>query len=119
MQLDFSKLTVQRRKVVMVVVQDETTSKVLMVGVMNKKAFEKTLKTKRVTLWSRSQKKLWTKGETSGHYLLVKKILVDCDGDTLLVMADPIGPTCHTGATSCFDEVDGTARVYERSENNE
>lgn len=112
----FSKLTAQRRKVLMAVVQGEATGKVLMVGVMNRKAFEKTMKTGLVTFWSREQKKLWTKGETSEKYLKVKKVLMDCDCDTILIIAQPIGPTCHTGAVSCFENPDGTERIYKSPE---
>lgn len=86
-----------------VVVQDATTLRVLMLGYMNREAFEKTQAEGRVTFYSRTRQKLWTKGETSGHYLLVEKMYVDCDADTLLVMAHPIGPTCHRGTTACFD----------------
>ncbi len=86
-----------------VVVQDATTLRVLMLGYMNREAFDKTQAEGRVTFYSRTRQKLWTKGETSGHYLLVDKMYVDCDADTLLVMAHPIGPTCHRGTTACFD----------------
>lgn len=85
-----------------VVVQDATTLRVLMLGYMNREAFEKTQAEGRVTFYSRTRQKLWTKGETSGHYLLVEKMYVDCDADTLLVMAHPIGPTCHRGTTACL-----------------
>ena len=87
------------------VVQDEQTGKVLMLGYMNREAYEKTEAEGIVTFFSRSKQRLWTKGETSGHFLHVKQILVDCDGDTLLIKARPDGPTCHTGADTCFDEV--------------
>ena len=86
-----------------VVVQDAATLKVLMLGYMNREAYEKTLTEGRVTFYSRSRQSLWTKGETSGHYLMVESMYVDCDKDTLLVKATPIGPTCHRGTTSCFD----------------
>jgi phosphoribosyl-ATP pyrophosphohydrolase/phosphoribosyl-AMP cyclohydrolase len=86
-----------------VVVQDASTLKVLMLGYMNREAFERTQAEGRVTFFSRTRNTLWTKGETSGHYLLVKDMYIDCDGDTLLVKAEPIGPTCHRGTTSCFD----------------
>lgn len=89
-----------------VVVQDAATLKVLMLGYMNRKAYEKTLAEGRVTFYSRSRQSLWTKGETSGHYLMVESMYVDCDKDTLLVKATPIGPTCHRGTTSCFDTPD-------------
>ena len=86
-----------------VVVQDASTLKVLMVGYMNREAFERTKAEGRVTFFSRTRQTLWTKGETSGNYLLVKDMYIDCDADTLLIKADPIGPTCHRGTTSCFD----------------
>ena len=86
-----------------VIVQDATTLKVLMLGYMNREAFDKTAKEGRVTFFSRTRNTLWTKGETSGHFLLVKEMYADCDSDTLLIKAEPIGPTCHRGTTSCFD----------------
>lgn len=89
-----------------VVVQDAVTLKVLMLGYMNSEAYEKTLAEGRVTFYSRSRQTLWTKGETSGHYLMVESMYVDCDKDTLLVKANPIGATCHRGTTSCFDTPD-------------
>jgi len=84
------------------VVQDWRDGTVLMVGFMNGEALNHTVMTKHVHFWSRSRKKLWEKGETSGHYLLLKDLFVDCDYDTVLVKAEPVGPTCHTGAQSCF-----------------
>jgi phosphoribosyl-ATP pyrophosphohydrolase/phosphoribosyl-AMP cyclohydrolase len=84
------------------VVQDYNTRCVLMVGYMNREAYEKTLTEKRVTFYSRSKQRLWTKGETSGNYLEVVKIQADCDNDTLLIMAKPTGPVCHTGTDTCF-----------------
>lgn len=86
------------------VIQDLVTNRVLMLGFMNKEAIEKTQKEKRVTFFSRSKRRLWTKGETSGNYLLVKEIIVDCDQDTLLIKVNPMGNTCHTGADTCFNE---------------
>lgn len=88
-----------------VVVQDNWTGKVLMLGYMNQEAFEKTKTEKIVTFFSRSKQRLWTKGETTNNFLHVKDILVDCDADTILIKATPAGPTCHTGADTCFDEV--------------
>ena len=85
-----------------VIVQDAQTRQVLMLGWMNREAFEQTLATKRVTFYSRQRQRLWTKGETSGNYLDLVAIHQDCDADTLLVLAQPHGPTCHTGSTSCF-----------------
>ena len=78
-----------------VVVQDAVTLRVLMLGYMNREAFEKTQREGRVTFFSRTRQQLWTKGETSGHYLMVDNMYVDCDADTLLIKANPIGPTCH------------------------
>ena len=86
-----------------VIVQDATTLKVLMLGYMNREAYDKTVEEGRVTFFSRTRNTLWTKGETSGHFLLVKEMYADCDMDTLLVKAEPIGPTCHRGTKSCFD----------------
>lgn len=85
-----------------VVVQDDKSLEVLMVGYMNEAAFNKSVETGLVTFYSRTRQTLWTKGETSGNSLNLKSMHVDCDADTLLVRVDPIGPTCHTGARSCF-----------------
>lgn len=84
------------------VVQDATTRQVLMVGYMDREALRRTLETGQAWFWSRSRRELWHKGATSGHYLNVRSLRLDCDGDTLLIEAEPAGPTCHTGATSCF-----------------
>lgn len=86
-----------------VIIQDAVSLKVLMLGYMNQEAFEKTVATGKVTFFSRTRKKLWTKGETSGHFLNVVDMYLDCDGDTLLIKADPVGPTCHRGTEACFD----------------
>ena len=86
-----------------VIVQDAATLKVLMLGYMNREAYDKTANEGRVTFFSRTRNTLWTKGETSGRFLLVKDMYADCDSDTLLIKAEPIGPTCHRGTTSCFD----------------
>ncbi|WED25572.1 bifunctional phosphoribosyl-AMP cyclohydrolase/phosphoribosyl-ATP diphosphatase HisIE [Vibrio sp. DW001] len=85
------------------IVQDFQSSQVLMMGYMNPEALEKTLETEQVTFFSRTKSRLWTKGETSGNVLQLKTISLDCDNDTLLVLVNPIGPTCHTGTTTCFD----------------
>jgi len=98
MNIDFGK------GLVPAIIQDEKTGKVLMLGYMNRESYDKTAESGKVTFFSRSRQKLWTKGETSGNFLDVKAILVDCDGDTLLVKAQPAGPTCHTGADTCFNE---------------
>jgi phosphoribosyl-AMP cyclohydrolase / phosphoribosyl-ATP pyrophosphohydrolase len=84
------------------VIQDWLDGTVLMLGYMNQEAIGKTLATKSVHFWSRSRKRLWEKGESSGNKLLVKELFVDCDRDTILVKAQPIGPTCHTGERACF-----------------
>ncbi len=89
-----------------VIVQDAVTLKVLMLGYMNREAFDRTLETGHVTFWSRTRGQLWTKGETSGHYLELVEMYPDCDSDALLVKANPIGPTCHRGTTACFDTPD-------------
>lgn len=101
MEIDFSKTA---DGLVPAIIQDSNTNKVLMLGYMNAEAFEKTLKEGRVTFYSRSRKKLWTKGEESGNFLEVVSAAVDCDKDTLLIKAKPQGPTCHTGADTCWNE---------------
>ncbi len=100
MKPDFSKLD----GLIPAVVQDSHTQKVLMVGFMNEEAYKLTKKEEKVCFYSRSRKKLWTKGEESGNFLYVKKIIHDCDNDTLLIKAKPAGPVCHTGSDTCFDE---------------
>lgn len=90
------------------VVQDSRTGKVLMLGYMNREALDKTLRTRQVTFFSRSKQRLWTKGETSGNVLELVRLMQDCDRDTLLVLAIPNGPTCHTGTVSCFGDDDFT-----------
>ncbi|OOF41479.1 bifunctional phosphoribosyl-AMP cyclohydrolase/phosphoribosyl-ATP diphosphatase [Rodentibacter trehalosifermentans] len=89
-----------------VIVQNVTTCEVLMLGYMNHEALEKTLNEKRVTFYSRTKQRLWTKGETSGNFLNVVDMSLDCDKDTLLILANPIGATCHTGEESCFHQFD-------------
>jgi phosphoribosyl-ATP pyrophosphohydrolase/phosphoribosyl-AMP cyclohydrolase len=86
------------------IIQDYKTSKVLMLGFMNEDAFKKTEEEGKVTFYSRSKQRLWTKGEESGNFLMVKQVLLDCDQDTLLIKAEPQGPTCHTGADTCWSE---------------
>ncbi len=98
-QLDFTKLD----GLLPVVVTDQENGQVLMVGFMNEEALLKTLEEKKVTFFSRSKNRLWTKGESSGNYLTVVNIVADCDSDTLLIKAVPQGPTCHTGNYSCFN----------------
>jgi len=86
------------------IIQDANTNKVLMLGFMNKAALTRTQELKKVTFFSRSKNRLWTKGEESGNFLLLKDIKADCDNDTLLIKAEPAGPVCHTGADTCWDE---------------
>ena len=102
MTINFDKLP---DGLVPAVVQDDQTGKVLMLGYMNAEAYEKTQAESIVTFFSWSKQRLWTKGGTSANFLHVKQLLVDCDGDTLLIKTHPDGPTCHTGADTCFDEV--------------
>jgi len=87
-----------------VIIQDNITNVVLMLGYMNQEAFDKTQQEKHVTFFSRSKNRLWTKGEESGNFLNVNSLLIDCDNDTILIKATPAGPTCHTGADTCFNE---------------
>jgi len=101
MKIDFKKYS---DGLVPAVVQDYKTQKVLMLGFMNEAAFKKTEELGKVTFFSRSKNRLWTKGEESGNYLLVKQMLSDCDDDTLLIKAEPKGPVCHTGADTCWSE---------------
>lgn len=101
MKPDFSKYD---DGLVPAIVQDAISNKVLMLGFMNEEALEKTRAESKVTFFSRSKQRLWTKGETSNNFLLVKDIITDCDNDTLLIKASPIGPVCHTGADTCFNE---------------
>ena len=86
------------------VVQDSTTGQVLMLAYMNREAFEHTLSSGKVTFWSRSRQTLWTKGETSGNHLLFENAKIDCDNDTILISAHPLGPVCHRGTVTCFED---------------
>ncbi len=99
MKIDFTK----SEGLVPVIIQDEQTLEVLMLGYMNEEAYLKTEKEQKVTFFSRTKNRLWTKGEESGNFLHVKSISIDCDNDTLLIKAKPVGPTCHTGSRSCFN----------------
>jgi len=101
MNIDFKKYS---DGLVPAIIQDYNTQKVLMLGFMNEEAFMKTQETGKVTFYSRSKNRLWTKGEESGHFLELKSIAVDCDQDTLLIKAHPLGPVCHTGADTCWSE---------------
>lgn len=109
MKIDFEK----GNGLVPVVVQNVLTAQVLMLGYMNEEALQKTLNEGRVTFYSRSRQALWTKGETSGNYLEVVRILPDCDNDTLLIQARPTGPVCHTGALTCFAETSSKGFLYQ------
>ena len=101
MEIDFKKYP---DGLVPAIVQDDKTGKVLMLGFMNEAAVARTNELQQVTFFSRTKNRLWTKGEESGNYLRLKKMSVDCDNDTLLVKADPVGPVCHTGADTCWKE---------------
>ncbi len=100
MTIDYSKLN----GLVPAIIQDADTRVVLMLGFMNEEAYKKTVETGKVTFWSRTRNTLWTKGETSGNFLNVVEILNDCDNDTLLIKVHPVGPVCHTGADTCWNE---------------
>ena len=101
MKIDFSKTN---NKLITAIIQDDETKSVLMLGYMNKDSIDKTKKTKKVTFYSRSKKRLWTKGEESGNYLNFISMKIDCDNDTLLIKAKPDGPTCHEGFDTCWKE---------------
>ena len=123
MKIDFTKSS---NGLVPVIIQDDKTLQVLMLGYMNNEAFEKTQKEGKVTFYSRSKNRLWTKGESSSNFLIVKDIKIDCDNDTILIKAEPKGPTCHTGSTSCFSEETSRGFLYkleqtinDRIDNNE
>lgn len=98
--LNFDKLN----GLIPAIIQDYNTREVLMLGFMNREAYEKTIEKQLVTFYSRTRNELWTKGETSSNYLQVKDIITDCDNDTLLILAKPMGPVCHTGSKTCFGE---------------
>lgn len=102
MKIDFKKYS---DGLVPAIVQDVNTQKVLMLGFMNEAAWNATMQAGKVTFYSRSKQRLWTKGEESGNFLELKSAAVDCDHDTLLIKAHPVGPVCHTGADTCWDEV--------------
>jgi phosphoribosyl-ATP pyrophosphohydrolase/phosphoribosyl-AMP cyclohydrolase len=105
MTLDFSKY---ENGLMPAIIQDANTNKVLMLGFMNEEALNKTKSSKQVTFYSRSKKRLWTKGEESGNFLNVVELKSDCDNDTLLIKVNPQGPVCHTGSDTCFDEKNTT-----------
>lgn len=106
MNIDFTKSS---DGLVPAIIQDATTKSVLMLGYMNEDAYNKTVATQKVTFFSRSKQRLWTKGEESGNFLNLVDIAIDCDNDTLLVKVDPVGPTCHTGTDTCWDEENTTS----------
>lgn len=101
MNIDFSKYT---DGLVPAIIQDNETRNVLMLGFMNQEAFDKTIATNKVTFFSRTKNRLWTKGEESGNFLNLVSYAVDCDNDTLLLKVNPVGPTCHTGSDTCWNE---------------
>jgi phosphoribosyl-AMP cyclohydrolase / phosphoribosyl-ATP pyrophosphohydrolase len=105
MRVDFKKYI---DGLVPAIIQDDKTGKVLMLGYMNEEALELTKQTGKVTFFSRSKKRLWTKGEESGHFLMLKNILIDCDNDALLIKAEPLGQVCHTGSDTCWNEKNKT-----------
>lgn len=109
MQVDFSK---SPDGLVPAIVQDAITNKVLMLGYMNQEALDKTLAEGKVTFYSRSKNRLWTKGEESGNFLQLQHAAIDCDADTLLLKVHPAGPTCHTGADTCWNEVNKDAASF-------
>ena len=105
MTIDIAQVNFEKSSgLIPVVIQDDDTLQVLMLGYMNKEALLATLETKKVTFYSRSKNRLWVKGETSSNYLILKDIHIDCDNDTLLIMVNPCGPTCHLGNVSCFGD---------------
>jgi phosphoribosyl-ATP pyrophosphohydrolase/phosphoribosyl-AMP cyclohydrolase len=112
MKIDFNK----GNGLVPVIIQNANTLQVLMLGYMNEEAYQKTILEQKVTFFSRSKNRLWTKGEESGDILLVKDIKIDCDNDTILISAFPKGPTCHTGATTCFNEDTSKGFLYQLEE---
>jgi phosphoribosyl-ATP pyrophosphohydrolase/phosphoribosyl-AMP cyclohydrolase len=110
--IDVSKLDFKKTNgLIPCIVQDGTTLKVLMLGYMNEEALNKTLSEKKLTFFSRTKQRLWTKGETSGNYLFLNEVIIDCDHDTLLFKVTPKGPSCHTGADTCFNEKNETSGV--------
>jgi len=111
-QLDFEK----GEGLIPAIIQDAATRKILMLGYMNREALEKTRLEKRVTFFSRSKNRLWTKGETSGHFLHLQDITMDCDQDALLVKVQPEGPACHTGDDTCFQEENTTSNFLDQLE---
>jgi phosphoribosyl-ATP pyrophosphohydrolase/phosphoribosyl-AMP cyclohydrolase len=109
MKVDFSK----GDGLVPAIIQHYATKTVLMLGYMNEEALAKTQAEEKVTFFSRSKQRLWTKGEESGNFLLLKSMQIDCDNDTLLIQAEPVGPTCHKGTDTCFGDADAAGFVYQ------
>ncbi|MDO9554130.1 bifunctional phosphoribosyl-AMP cyclohydrolase/phosphoribosyl-ATP diphosphatase HisIE [Rhodonellum sp.] len=110
-----NNLTIDFKKVdglVPCIIQDESSQKVLMLGYMNQEAIDKTIETGKVTFFSRTKQRIWTKGETSGNFLMVKSIKIDCDQDTLLIKAEPLGPVCHKGDDTCFEETNRSKTFF-------
>jgi len=114
MKIDYSKY---KDGLVPAIVQDAKSKNVLMLGFMNEEALNKTNELKKVTFFSRTKNRLWTKGEESGNFLLVESIIVDCDNDTLLIKANPVGPVCHTGSDTCFNESNADVSFLYQLEN--
>jgi phosphoribosyl-ATP pyrophosphohydrolase/phosphoribosyl-AMP cyclohydrolase len=110
MKIDYDKY---QDGLVPAIIQDHQTNKVLMLGFMNQAALDKTMETQKVTFFSRTKNRLWTKGEESGHFLNLKSIQIDCDNDTLLIKVHPVGPTCHTGSDTCFSETNHSSSFLE------
>ncbi len=109
MNIDFQK----NNGLIPIIIQDNATMQVLMLGYMNEEAYEKTMQEQKVTFFSRSKNRLWTKGESSGNYLVVNEIKIDCDQDTMLIKVTPQGPTCHTGSNSCFNDDSAKGFLYQ------
>lgn len=114
MKIDYSKY---KDELVPAIVQDTKTKNVLMLGFMNEEALNKTNELKKVTFFSRTKNRLWTKGEESGNFLLVQSIKLDCDKDTLLIKVNPVGPVCHTGSDTCFNESNADVSFLYQLEN--
>lgn len=108
LKIDFEKVN----GLVPAIIQDAESNVVLMLGYMNQEALDVSLKTKKVTFFSRTKGRLWTKGETSGNYLILESLKLDCDNDTLLIKAKPLGPVCHTGNDTCFSEVNNSKTLF-------
>lgn len=108
LKIDFKKVN----GLVPAIIQDAESNIVLMLGYMNQEALDVTLETKKVTFYSRTKGRLWTKGETSGNYLMLDSLTLDCDNDTLLIKAKPVGPVCHTGNDTCFAEVNNSKTLF-------